>query len=100
MAYNDLTDAEAERLAILAEELGEAQQAVGKILRHGYNSYDPGDPHKVTNTSYLEKELGDVKYIISLMCKMGDVYDKEISYYARKKAKKIGQYLHHQGETK
>ena len=38
---NGLNDAEAERLAILLEEFGEAQQAVGKILRHGYESYDP-----------------------------------------------------------
>ena len=98
MNFNNLTDAETERLAILAEELGEAQQAVGKILRHGYGSHDPNDPQMVTNTVYLEKELGDIKYIIGLMCKKGDVYSKEINHYARAKAKKIGQYLHHQEE--
>jgi hypothetical protein len=32
---NELSDAEVERLAILAEEMGEAQQCIGKILRHG-----------------------------------------------------------------
>lgn len=31
--FNGLTPAEAERLALLLEELGEAQQAIGKILR-------------------------------------------------------------------
>lgn len=34
--FNQLTNAQAERLHILLEELGEAQQAIGKILRHGY----------------------------------------------------------------
>lgn len=35
---NKLNDAQSERLALLLEELGEAQQAIGKILRHGYQS--------------------------------------------------------------
>ena len=38
MAFNKLSAAEAERLALLLEELGEAQQAIGKILRHGYEN--------------------------------------------------------------
>ena len=33
--FNRLSPAEYERLAILAEEMGEAQQALGKIMRHG-----------------------------------------------------------------
>ena len=41
MAFNQLSDAQLERLYILSEELGEAQQAVGKILRHGYDSKHP-----------------------------------------------------------
>jgi hypothetical protein len=36
--FNGLAPAETERLALLLEELGEAQQAIGKILRHGYES--------------------------------------------------------------
>lgn len=36
--FNQLSPAEAERLALLSEELGEAQQAIGKILRHGQPS--------------------------------------------------------------
>lgn len=38
---NNLTAAEQERLAILAEEMGEALQIIGKIIRHGYESYNP-----------------------------------------------------------
>lgn len=52
--FNGLTPAEAERLALLSEELGEAQQAIGKILRHGYDSSNPVDPGRF---KYFE-ELG------------------------------------------
>ena len=34
--FNELSPAEVERLAILAEEMGEAIQVIGKVLRHGY----------------------------------------------------------------
>lgn len=36
LAFNGLSPAEVERLALLAEECGEVIQTVGKILRHGY----------------------------------------------------------------
>lgn len=52
--FNQLTPAEAERLALLAEECGEVIQAIGKILRHGYESRHPdGGP---TNREALERE--------------------------------------------
>lgn len=41
--FNGLTPAEAERLAMLSEECGEVIQIIGKILRHGYDSYHPDD---------------------------------------------------------
>jgi hypothetical protein len=45
--FNGLTPAEAERLALLAEECGEVIQAIGKVLRHGYESRHPyGEPDK------------------------------------------------------
>jgi len=63
--FNRLTEAEAERLAILIEECGEVTQAACKILRHGYESTNPKaitpieeDPE--TNRSALERELGDL----------------------------------------
>jgi len=39
--FNGLSPAEAERLALLAEECGEVVQAVCKVLRHGYESTNP-----------------------------------------------------------
>jgi hypothetical protein len=55
--FNQPTPAEHERLALMLEELGEAQQAIGKILRYGYEEYSPFDDMKTTNRVALEKEL-------------------------------------------
>ena len=53
---NDLTDAEVERLAVLAEEMGEAIQCIGIILRHGYESWNPAVRASPNNRRMLEIE--------------------------------------------
>ena len=63
--FNKLTPAEAERLAILAEECGEVIQVIGKILRHGYDSYHPDQQGtkpelRFTNRKALGAELCDL----------------------------------------
>jgi len=98
--FNNLTPAEAERLALLAEECGEAIQVVGKILRHGYDSINPTiDPERApTNRSMLEKELGDIALAQQLLCDSRDLNLNEISAHFLVKRKKVGRYLHHQEE--
>ena len=74
--FNGLTPAEAERLAYLMEEMAEAQQVIGKILRHGPHSYNPIESHpdfKILNIQLLEKELNDVLNAIRLMQSSGDL---------------------------
>lgn len=96
-AFNGLSNAEAERLAVLMEELGEAQQAIGKILRHGFDiSYADGDP---TNREDLEKELGDVQNAQRMMIEAGDLNPAAIQLRAKAKEMTIGQFLHHQPEA-
>jgi hypothetical protein len=98
--FNELADAETERLALLMEEMGEAIQMVGKILRHGYESFDPNIPRHqtMTNRQYLELELGDVRQAMILLCDAGDLNKETIHYHADRKAKSVEQYLHHQNE--
>jgi hypothetical protein len=48
-----MAEAERERLAMLAEEAGEIVQIIGKILRHGYESYHPEDSEKSQTASIL-----------------------------------------------
>lgn len=89
--FNKLSPAEAERLALLLEELGEAQQAVGKILRHGYESGWDGS----NNRQDLTKELGDVEYAVALMRHARDL-DGETAPWVSDKAECCPRFLHHQ----
>lgn len=92
--FNGLSPAEAERLACLAEEMGEAIQVIGKILRHGYESYHPDSP-KITNRMLLEKELGDVDMIIDFMQRKEDISQWNIAGASVEKLGKIDRYWHH-----
>lgn len=68
-----MTEAERERLYMLAEEAGEIVQMVGKILRHGYENYHPDDPIKKTNREHLTSELNDLNGVLFGMCKYQDL---------------------------
>lgn len=70
---NNLTPAQHERLAILSEECGEVVQAIGKIFRHGVDSYSPNDPDRTTNLVLLETELFDVLATVNAMVSEGDL---------------------------
>lgn len=93
--FNKLTPAEAERLAYLCEELGEAQQAIGKILRHGYESVNPDNRAAGSNRVQLAKELVDVAGAIARMSKAGDVGPGVLSEASPIKGAK---YMHHQDQ--
>jgi NTP pyrophosphatase (non-canonical NTP hydrolase) len=91
---NQLSPAEAERLAMLAEECGEVIQAIGKILRHGYESTHPdGGP---TNRENLNRELNDLTAVIFLMTERG-TRDIEHPAYIPELVEKKLRYAHHQG---
>lgn len=93
---NQLSDAEIERLAILAEEMGEAQQCIGKILRHGYESYNPVVDTGRVNRRELERELGDISFAIMQMVKNKDVNSAGIEARKQDKSRSIKRWLHHQ----
>lgn len=95
--FNKLTPAQAERLAMLAEECGEVIQIVGKILRHGYDSYHPVNP-RVSNRDLLAKELRDVNAVLMAMGRdelHGYSVQDVIGVWERKL-----QYTHHQDAVK
>ncbi|MCL1962259.1 MAG: hypothetical protein FWG56_10945 [Desulfovibrionaceae bacterium] len=93
-SFNQLTPAEAERLALLAEECGEAVQAIGKVLRHGYESRHPsGGP---TNREALARECGDVCDSIRRLIGAGDLNGNAVTQAADNKARNAARYLHHQ----
>jgi NTP pyrophosphatase (non-canonical NTP hydrolase) len=93
--FNGLTPAEAERLALLLEELGETAQVIGKILRHGYESSNPFDEKRTTNRRLLSNELGDVLAAMMLMKFSGDINQKDLDEAKERKVVKADKYLHH-----
>jgi len=97
--FNKLTPAEAERLAMLAEEAGEIVQIVGKVLRHGYESKHPDNLDGPNNRTMLKKEVDDLCAIWMQMARCGDVshgfdFDEIKTVWQRKR-----KFTHHQ-ETK
>jgi NTP pyrophosphatase (non-canonical NTP hydrolase) len=94
--YNQLSPSEAERLAWLSEECGEVIQAVGKILRHGYDSRNPLIENGPSNREHLEKELGHLWNVIHRMLGNADVSLDQISRFDDEKTETVGQFLHHQ----
>lgn len=98
--FNQLTEAEQERLAILSEECAEVMHIACKILRHGYESWNPktGDPE--TNRQALERELGDLFHAFDRMSRSGDINTSTVLNRRASKPKHIEQYLHHQLTTK
>ena len=88
--FNGLTPAEAERLAWLAEECAETIHAVGKILRHGYESRDPTVDGSPTNRVTLELELGDVRAATEWLASTGDI--RKVTH----RESRTMRYMHHQ----
>jgi len=94
--FNKLTPAEHERLALLMEECGEIIQAIGKIQRHGYESFHPDFPEQ-TNREDLEKEVGHFELALQKLLDARDLNGEDVWAYKFAKSKQIGRYLHHQG---
>ena len=99
--FNKLTPAQAERLAMLAEECAEVILIIGKILRHGYDSHHPETP-TITNRDILHEELLDVTAVASAMGMAGDatILDS-MGFYgeaAAQRWRKKLRWTHHQGD--
>lgn len=94
--FNGLTDGQAERLAVLIEELAEAGQAAAKVLRFGLDTRCHDDPKNPSGRELLELELGDVLYAMGLLSVKCDVALDRIQAAAHKKNSRPEKFLHHQ----
>ena len=92
--FNQLSEKELEALALLSEELGEAQHAIGKILRHGLESRWP-KPDGPTNRGTLEKEIAHVFLAAAILIELGIVEETRVDAHMDRKCADIGKYLHH-----
>ncbi len=99
MHYNKLNPAELERLAILSEECAEVIKIIGKIVRHGYESYDPTGKEPGTNREMLEVELGHMMAMNKVLAEAGDVNKDSVVDSMTEKIRKTliaKTYIHHQ----
>lgn len=97
--FNNLSNAQAERLAMLIEECAEVTQAATKILRHGYMSYHPKRSDRSRNNrTDLTRELADLEVAIDAMNRAHDYDFMEAGAFYKIKATS-NRYTHHQGES-
>ena len=92
--FNSLTEAEQERLVILAEECAEVIHIISKILRHGYTSFNPDVEIGPNNRGLLEQELADLLLAYKQLDLHGDIDITNVSHQADRKAR-TNTYIHH-----
>ena len=92
--FNKLTPEAHEALSLLAEELAESIQIVGKILRHGLRSENPDDPG-TCNLTLLEQELGHVEFAKQMVVDYCGLDMNGVASSMVAKANRVQQYLHH-----
>lgn len=93
--FNHLSEAEAERLAMLIEEAGEVITAATKILRHGYERRHPLAGAHHSNREDLEREIGDFVGIYYHLIDQRDLNGDRIIYHCSVKIAKAQRYMHH-----
>ncbi len=93
-ALPGLSPGEIERLAILAEECGEVAQAVGKVLRFGWEGQSPYGGR--VNRVAVEREIGNLRAIVNLMLDADDLRLKEVQTWQRTKRVGLGKWTQYQ----
>jgi hypothetical protein len=90
---NRIGEPEQERLGLFTEEMGEAQLEIGKILRHGLDSFHPDEPG-LSNAQRLELETGHVLAAIDLLVACGTLNLEGLEQARRAKLRKLLSGLH------
>jgi NTP pyrophosphatase (non-canonical NTP hydrolase) len=90
-----LTDAERESLAVLAEEMGESLQDIGKMLRHGKLAVDRSvsPPVEYNNLRRLTSELGQVVAAVLIYQHVFRIVPGVLEAETRMKLRRVGQRL-------
>lgn len=85
------TEYERELLVILMEECNEIAQRASKILRFGALEVQKG--HDLDNVQRMCLEIGDVQYMIRLLCDEGLISHAHIETGAANKARQLAKFL-------
>lgn len=76
-----------EILCITQEECAEVSQAVSKIFRFGWESYDPKTG--IDNKKHLETEIGDLLCMVDILVEKCIISDDEINKARKAKREKL-----------
>jgi len=94
--FNGMSNAQIERLYLLAEECAELSHAIIKALRHGMDSYNPLiEGEAPSNQEEIEFEVGDLMFAMELCARNGDFNQARAFAAKQLKGRKVWQYLHH-----
>lgn len=97
--FSDLTFSQMERLHMLSEEAAEVIKASMKVLRHGYENYNPDyGAGKSVNREDLQRELGDLFGVAHHMQRHKDVDATLVGNHASNKLNKSRPYMHYYEE--
>jgi hypothetical protein len=92
--FNRLTPAEAEALALLAEECAEVQHIICKTLRHGLWSTHPDNPG-ISNHDELQKEVGDLMAAVRIAEVQKLIEWRRVISNRDAKMNRVERFLHH-----
>lgn len=95
--FSGMSNAQMERLFLLAEESSSVIHAICKQLRHGPTSFDPRS-NVVSNRDHLAHELGRVDYAIEKLTEAGDLDGNKRHTAHERAALRVKPFLHHQQE--
>jgi len=76
---------EVELLAVVMEECAEVQQEAAKLIRFGMDAQYQG----VKTVDKLEREVGDLTAMVSLLMKYGLVNEDKLEQYKKEKLEKL-----------
>jgi hypothetical protein len=96
-AFAELTEAQRERLEMLIEEAGEIVQIGCKVLRHGYESFQPDDVDQTENRELLEHELADLLTVMGEMVRQKDIFEQAST--GRNAWDRKSRFTHHQDDS-
>lgn len=92
---DDLTPAEAERLACLVDAASDVLKAVAKVQRHGYASVNEDQREFISNRDQLQAKVGEMEFILQMMADLGDISGAAAFRYHTAKGHSINAALHH-----
>lgn len=94
MSYANLSNANLERLAMIAEEASETARAAMRVLRFGYEGHPTHTD--VDNRVHLSRKVGNLLDMIEELAEAGDTIPAEVQFARDRRQEHKPKYTIHQ----